>query len=212
MIGQTISHSIVKPEKLIIKKRKPLRLKEYDYSLPGSYFVTVCTKDRVDLFGDIENGIIEENEHGRIVRTCWEKLPNHYPMIMLDEFVVMPNHVHGIIIIDNPVGVIHESPLQMNKLARRQMLLPKIVGRFKQNIAKQINIMRGTYRETVWQRNYYEHIIRNEKSLYRIREYIRTNPEQWTWDKENTLYQDTDEFDRWLNEKGKQKIKSRKIL
>jgi REP element-mobilizing transposase RayT len=212
MIGQTISHIIVKSENPIIKKRKPLRLKEYDYLLDGSYFVTICTKGRENLFGIIIDSTMSENEFGVIVRSCWNDLPGHYKNISLDEFVVMPNHVHGIIIIDNPVGVIHESPLQMNKLARRQMLLPKIVGRFKQNTAKQINIMRGTYGETVWQRNYYEHIIRNERSLYKIREYIRTNPVRWTWDKENTLYQDTDEFDRWLNEKGKQKIKSRKIL
>jgi REP element-mobilizing transposase RayT len=86
------------------------------------------------------------------------------------------------------------------------MLLPKIIGRFKMNSSKQINAIRDTPGQSVWQRNYYEHIIRNERSLHKISEYIRTNPEKWTGDKENTYIQGTDEFDRWLIEEGKRKI------
>ncbi len=208
MIGQTISH-IVKSDRSIIKKRKPLRLKEYDYSLEGSYFVTICTKDRENLFAQIVGGEMSLNQYGKIVQSCWEELPNHYSTIMLDEFVVMPNHVHGIIIIiDDVVG----AGLRPAPTRDKRYPLSEIIRAFKSFSARRINEKRNTLGISVWQRNYYEHIIRNERSLYKIREYIRTNPEQWIGDKENTLYQGTDEFDRWLNEEGKQKIKSRKIL
>jgi REP element-mobilizing transposase RayT len=104
----------------------------------------------------------------------------------LDEFVIMPNHMHGIIIIggdvDNGVGAIHELPL---RIKRRAMVLPKIIGYFKMNSARQINQMHNTPGCPVWQRNYWEHVIRNKKSLHKIREYIRDNPYHWPSDDEN---------------------------
>jgi REP element-mobilizing transposase RayT len=123
----------------------------------------------------------------------------------MDVFVVMPNHVHGIIFIVEPVGSIHESTLPKTIRERRAMLLPKIVGRFKMNSAKRINELRGTPGLSVWQRNYFEHIVRNDKSLNHIREYIATNPERWQYDKENVDVNVNDEFSKWPITKGHQR-------
>ena len=128
------------------------------------------------------------NAAGNAVKKCWEDLQHCFLDVKCDTFVVMPNHVHGIILIlsDNHVGAIHESRLRTDKITtRRRMLLPKIIGRFKMNSAKQINDLRGTPGISVWQRNYYEHVIRDENSLNRIREYIATNPLRWQMDEEN---------------------------
>jgi putative transposase len=172
------------------KHRRALRLREYDYSQPGMYFLTACTKDRMPLFGRIENGEMIKNEYGRTVCACWDDLPNHYAGIRLDAFVVMPNHIHGIVAVMD-VEAIHESPLRHKTVPshgaahRRSMLLPKIIGRFKMNSGKHINRLRQTPGVAVWQRNYFEHIIRNEQSLERIREYIADNPRRWNKDTEN---------------------------
>ncbi|MGR3310202.1 MAG: transposase [Candidatus Brocadiales bacterium] len=164
--------------------RKSIRLKEYDYSQPGAYFVTICTQDRKCLFGNIVNDKTVLSQMGKIASEFWNNLHEYYGNIALDQFIVMPNHVHGIIMInDNTVGAIHELPLQRNE--RRRMLIPKVIGFFKMNTAKQINIIRNTSGIQVWQRNYYEHIIRNEDKLNRIRKYIINNPLQWQFDKEN---------------------------
>ena len=164
------------------KERKRLRLRDYDYSQPGAYFVTICAKDRVCRFGEIVNGEMLPNGLAAIVRSCWNDLPNHFPNVQLDEFVIMPNHVHGIIFIVDTVGSIHESTLPKTVLERRAMLLPKIVGRFKMNSAKRINELHGSFGVPVWQRNYFEHIIRNDKSPAHIRDYIAANPQRWHLD------------------------------
>jgi REP element-mobilizing transposase RayT len=164
--------------------RRSIRLRGYDYSQAGAYFVTVCTHDRMCLFGEIMDRQMRLNAAGRVVEQCWNQIPEHFPHVELDEFVVMPNHVHGIIVIAETVGAIHESPLQSPR-ERRQMLLPKIIGRFKTNTAKRINEMRDTPGTSVWQRNYYEHIIRNVESLNGIRKYSMNNPLQWALDREN---------------------------
>jgi REP element-mobilizing transposase RayT len=146
------------------------------------------------------------NDCGNIVQSCWEELPLHYPHIQLDEFVVMPNHIHGIIIIHdntvNTVGSRHASTLPSGQ----SNVLGNIVGSFKSAATKRINEMRKTPGSSVWQSRFYDHIIRNEKSLNRIREYMRTNPQQWEWDKENVKCIGMDEFDRWLDEEGRHKI------
>jgi REP element-mobilizing transposase RayT len=158
--------------------RRSIRLKEYDYSQAGAYFVTICTKNRECLFGEISDGKMALNDTGIVASEVWNGLQNHFP-VELDEYVIMPNHVHGIIIINN-VGAIHELP---NK--RRQMLIPKILGYYKMNTAKHINKIHNTSGIPFWQRNYYEHIIRNEKELNSIREYIVNNPLTWYEDEEN---------------------------
>ena len=116
------------------------------------------------------------------------EIPVNYPNVTLDKFVIMPNHVHGIIMIlgnDESVGAIHESPLRNTPLQRRKMTLRKIMGRFKMNTAKYINKLRNSPGVSVWQRNYWEHVIRDDNDLNRIREYIVNNPLQWEMDDEN---------------------------
>lgn len=146
-------------------------------------------------------------------------MPGHYPGIELDEFIIMPNHVHGVIFIyNNDVGATHEStttvgaglrpaPIQ-GKMVKRYPL-SEIVRAFKSFSARQINELRNTPSTTVWQRNYYEHIIRNERALNRIREYVHYNPVRWELDRENDLHVGADEFDAWLASEGKTKIKNK---
>jgi len=165
-----------------MNKRKNIRLKNYDYSSAGLYFVTICTNKFLQLFGKIKNGEMILNEFGKIVNNNWIDLTNHYENILLHSFIVMPNHFHGIIEITN-VGAIHELPLQYDRKLRRQMLIPKIIGRYKMQTSKQINILRKMQGKPVWQRNYYEHIIRNEQSYLEISDYIKNNPKKWETDK-----------------------------
>lgn len=182
-------------------QRKDLRLKHYDYSQTGAYFTTVCIHQRINLFGRIVDGKMQLNQLGSVVLACWQDLPKHYQNLELDAFVVMPNHVHGILtILDNidTVGAIHESPLPKNPVKRRRMLLPKMIGRFKMNAAKRINHIHGTAGQPVWQRNYFEHIIRGDKALNKIRQYIVTNPQRWEIDRENPGKTRDDEFDLWI--------------
>jgi putative transposase len=170
-----------------IHHRRSIRLRNYDYSQAGAYFVTVCSWGKECVFGEITNGEMHLNECGEIVMKYWHGIQDHFTHVGTDEFIVMPNHSHGII---NIVGAIHELPLHREQnhehiKNRRKMVLPKIIGWFKMNSAKQINQIRKTPGTPVWQRNYYEHIIRDEKQLHSIREYIRYNPLKWDEDEEN---------------------------
>lgn len=173
--------------------RRSIRLRGYDYSNTGAYFVTICTKNRECLFGDIEQGQMILNEAGNVVKIWWSEMKNKFRNVELDEFIIMPNHFHGIVFIETDfVGAIHESPLHGEsrheyQKQRRKMLLPKFIGWFKMNSAKQINQFRNTPDIPVWQRNYYEHIIRNENDLDKIRNYIVENPLKWDMDENNPV-------------------------
>ena len=170
------------------RDRKAIRLKDYDYSEAGGYFITICTYNRKYLFGEISNQEIMLNDTGEVVEQWWLKLENKFANVKLDYHVIMPNHTHGIIMISeekNDVGAILELPLRRDKIERRRMLVPKIIGYFKMNSAKCINRLHDSTGNPLWQRNYYEHIIRNESELYRIREYIQNNPPKWDLDREN---------------------------
>jgi putative transposase len=182
------------------KGRQSIRLKDYVYSQPGAYFLTICTKDRISLFGKAVDEKLRINNYGKIVLGFWNDLNHLYPNVKTDAFVVMPNHVHGIIMIEVGVGAIHELPQQKRnqKIKRRQMLIPKMVGRFKMKSSKLINAIRYTPNMSVWQRNYHEHIIRDVGSLNRIREYIKDNPLTWNLDRENIDREGEDEFDVWF--------------
>jgi REP element-mobilizing transposase RayT len=182
-----------------VHRRRSIRLKDYSYSQAGAYFVTLCTSGRECIFGSIVEGVMRLDAFGTIVRDCWNDLRHTFPDVGFEIFVVMPNHFHAIIVIrTDAVGAIHELPLHENKLARRRMLLPKIIGRFKMTSAKRINELKGTPSVPVWQRNYYEHVIRDEKSFGRIQEYIQTNALRWEMDKENPSFKGVDEFDNWM--------------
>ncbi|MDO8529299.1 MAG: hypothetical protein Q7S18_01380 [bacterium] len=151
-----------------IKNRKRNRLQNYDYSQNGLYFVTVCTKDRIECFGKIKNGEITLNELGKIVEKCWLEIPNHFSNSILGEFIIMPNHVHGIVEINNIlpkfVGNAYMRSLPYN---RTKMSLSKIIHGFKSSATREINKKNDTYFQ--WQRSFYDHIVRNDISLNKIR-------------------------------------------
>jgi len=170
------------------RHRRSIRLPEYDYSQPGVYFITICTFRKQVLFGEILNVEMQLNEFGRIVLQVWNALPSRYEIIELGPFVIMPNHIHGIINI-HEVGAIHELPLPLtnDRVDRRKMVLPLAIGYFKMNAAKSINLLRQTPGQPVWQRNFYEHIIRNEDDLLQVSEYIAANPASWESDNFSSL-------------------------
>lgn len=164
-----------------------IRLPKYDYSREGSYFVTICAQDRLFVFGDIAEKQMKLNKWGLIVEQCWHNLVKHYTGIELDAFVIMPNHVHGIIKITGNITVgdgFKPSPTGTGENTKTHGLT-EIVRAFKTFSARKINEQRNTQGQKVWQRNYYEHIIRNEISLDKIREYIINNPRNWHTDGNN---------------------------
>jgi REP element-mobilizing transposase RayT len=166
-------------------------LKSYDYSRAGAYFITVCTQDRACVLGEIVNGEMRLNDMGEIAVSVWRAIPEHFPGVATDEFVVMPNHIHGIVAVaDTPVEATHASPLpalRERASGPSQRSIGAIVGSFKSAAAKRINESRGTAGVSVWQCNYYEHVIRNDDALNRARQYIIDNPAQWTMDRENPV-------------------------
>ena len=137
------------------------------------------------LFGDVAQGVVRLNEVGTIAQHTWDGLPVHYPHVSLDAFVVMPNHVHGIILLtDDLVGA------ALKPIPTRLHALPEIVRAFKSFSARAINERQGSRGASVWQRNYYEHIVRDEKDLSRIRQYIANNPAGWAEDGNNPVVWD----------------------
>ena len=186
---------------LNLRKRRSLRLKGYDYSQTGFYFVTLCCHQRQCLFGEIINSKIELNLLGNLVATEWLQSEAIRTEIQLDEFIVMPNHFHGIVIInrpDNNVGANGGSPLPENggsplpenvnsnpNISMKPKSLSSLISGFKSATTQKINRIRETPYTPVWQRNYYEHIIRDNEALEKIRIYIKNNPLSWRWDQLN---------------------------
>jgi REP element-mobilizing transposase RayT len=168
--------------------RRSIRLKRHDYARAGAYFVTICAKDRECLFGQIEGETVILSEDGRLVDECWHLLPRHFPNVELDAFVLMPNHVHGIIWITD-MGMDRGTACRAPTVERFghpvSHSLPTIIRSFKSAVSQRINERRTIPGVLVWQRNYYEHIIRSDEELNRIREYIANNPAQWAMDPEN---------------------------
>jgi putative transposase len=162
--------------------RHSIRLKDYDYSSPGVYFVTVVTNKRERLFGEVVDGEMRLIQYGRIVAKSWEWLPTQYPYVNLGPYIVMPNHFHGILQImeinDDSRGGSRPAPTKIKPLGQ-------LIGVFKTISAKQINSSHGTPGSPVWQRSYYEHIIRNQSELESIAGYIFSNPDHWSDDPEN---------------------------
>jgi REP element-mobilizing transposase RayT len=174
--------------------RRSIRLKGYDYSQAGAYFVTICTHNRECLFGKINDGTMFLNEMGEIAKQCWLEIPNHFPNVTLDEFVIMPNHIHGIIIINDNGGANDNSPpqqIQQNKSFRSpSRTIGSIIRGYKIGVTKLCRQNAGVNNNSplqIWQRNYYEHIIRNENELNKIRQYIINNPLKWSLDFENPV-------------------------
>jgi REP element-mobilizing transposase RayT len=187
--------------------RRSIRLKGYDYSQAGAYFVTICTHGMQHLFGEIINGEMYFNEIGQIAYNEWLKTPEIRPYVSLDVFVIMPNHMHGIIVLNDDhiprTGVLHtpQSHIPLSNISEKDVCdtpasnqgvfdtplrspshnIGAIVRGYKSAVTKQINLLNET--GTIWQRNYHEHIIRNEKSYLLISNYIIDNPTKWQNDK-----------------------------
>ncbi|HET8760925.1 MAG TPA: transposase [Nitrospiria bacterium] len=218
--------------------RRSVRLSGYDYSRAGAYFVTICTEDRACLFGDaVTDGDMRLNDSGRMVIAEWGALPVRFSTVDLDAFVIMPNHVHGVIVMaradrattrvaptgDNATtpdlvgaGLVPARASARNAASDRTSratanrattnvapTVGDIVGAFKSLTT--VRYIRGVntlgwpaFRGRLWQRNYYEHIIRNEDSLNRIRQYILENPARWTFDRENPVAVSPERDPPWL--------------
>jgi len=186
----------------IFEQRKRTRLKEYDYSTERAYFITICTQGKQCLFGHISDGGMRQSEFGRIVHFCWQELDSQYPAIRLDCFTVMPNLVHGVIFL---VGTGSPRPdIPSRQLGgetpplQNQPSLSQIIGYFKYQSTKKLNALRATPGAKVWQRSFYDQVIRADESLNRIREYVATNPSRWHLDRENPASHGKDDFDDWL--------------
>jgi len=164
-----------------IHHRHSIRLKGYDYSQAGAYFVTIVAWQREMIFGVIVEGEMVLNEFGEIVSEKWQWLESHYPFVELGVWVVMPNHFHGILVIhDDRRGGSRSAPTPTKRKP-----LGGLIGAFKTVSTKHINLLRDTEGQVVWQRNYYEHIIRDEREMDRITRYIESNPAAWAKDAEN---------------------------
>ncbi len=183
-------------------------MKNFDYSQNGAYFITICTHGRKCLFGNVGAGskpalntqqpkdlshskpanikspLMHQNEMGQLVEYTWNDLTNHINGIELDEFIVMPNHVHGIVVIDR----VEQKRAGLEPALTKNHGLPEIVRQFKTFSARRINALRKTPGVPLWQRNYYEHIVRNEEDYLRIAEYIINNPLTWGSDENNPAF------------------------
>jgi REP element-mobilizing transposase RayT len=170
-----------------IRRRKSIRLQGYDYSSPGLYFITKCSKNRECFFGEVIRGNFLPTKGGVQIIKCWFDIPNHYPNIVLHAFVLMPDHLHGIIEITQPdldakEGAQDTEPIRINQFQR---IIPGSLGSimrgFEIGVTKWFRA--NTSIHEVWQRNFYDTIITSQKSYNRISKYIRDNPKNWTKDK-----------------------------
>jgi putative transposase len=192
-------------------RRRSVRLDGHDYAQPGSYFVTVCTRDRACLFGHVVNGEMHLNDAGEVVRRCWEDIPHHFPFVELDASVIMPNHVHGVIVITEPpptppgkgeasvppgtsgdLSGSHASPLRQRPIGTQPGSPSAIVQNFKSISTREINAARSAPGTPLWLRNYYEHVVRNDAELAAIQEYIVANPARWDDDENNPAFMEGD--------------------
>jgi len=159
--------------------RKRIRLKDYDYTKPGYYFVTINTNQNIQNVSKVIYGKIELNESGKIIDMAWNDLPKHYPNCKLDEYIIMPNHVHGIIkLIPGWAGVI-TIPDKKIKTSKKNHGLLEIIRGFKTFSSKMINKETKPITKFRWQKSYHDRIIRNERELDNVRRYISNNPVKW---------------------------------
>ena len=159
------------PQLQLPQRRSP-RLKDYDYSQPGSYFITICIQDRAKIFGDVVNDVMYLGPAGENAQMIWNKLPERFPMLQLDDYVIMPNHFHGIVVIteaDDPAT--NQQPCTLGEVVRA----------FKALTSYYVHASGIT--EFRWQRKYWDTIIRDERRLLVIRQYIANNPARWSQDK-----------------------------
>ena len=158
-----------------VPQRRSARLPAFDYTRPGAYFVTVCTHERRCVFGRVQDRGVLLSKGGQIVEEEWLRTAEKRPYVMLDSHVIMPNHVHGVIIIQE-----HARPSSLTRSAGpTRHSLSSIVGGFKAAASRRIALLSDISRPTLWQRGYHEHVVRNDDDLRSIREYIANNPARW---------------------------------
>jgi putative transposase len=197
------------------KQRRSIRLKNYDYRQAGAYFVTIVAQNRNSLFGYVVDGTMQLNTAGQMVQSVWDALPTKYPHVEIDFSMVMPNHFHGVIVLvgagpcacpefrRQPLGVAPTDNSANRTAMARTLSLPDVVHRFK-TLTTQRYVLgvkdQGwpRFNRRLWQRNYFEHVIRSEDSLKRIRDYILKNPTQWEFDRENPLALKPKAAEAWL--------------
>jgi len=178
--------------------RRSIRLSNYDYTQAGAYYVTIVAWHREPLFGDVTNGEVTLSKFGLVAKQQWEMLPKRFPNTQLGAFVIMPNHMHGIILILSGRGTAENLNDSGNESIRRAPTherfqqpvkgsLPTIVRSYKSAVSYRINLMRRQQDVPIWQRNYYEHVVRNEKDLQNKTNYIEANPMLWDQDDENPV-------------------------
>jgi REP element-mobilizing transposase RayT len=184
-----------------IHHRRSIRLRDYDYASAGAYFVTICTQGRECLFGGIDGETMVFNEAGHMVETVWRGLPDRFPGVDLDTFVVMPNHVHFIVflvgaVLAPPCSSAHAPPPEAVPLGKqgaassaptKTPTLGSIVRAFKSISAIEVNRLLERQGQPLWQRNYYERVIRDDGELHGFREYIHYNPARWADDENNEM-------------------------
>ena len=175
--------------------RKPNRLQHYEYSQAGYYLVTICTQDKVNCFGEIEQARMQLNHIGQTATDCWQAIPKHFHNTVVDELVVMPNHIHGIVIIVGNADAVPSilasrdlrSPPQRRteqQTDRSKMYLSKIIHGFKSSVTRMVRKQWNNH-SFGWQKSFYDHVIRNDEDLQRVRTYIRNNPLNWELDRDN---------------------------
>jgi putative transposase len=171
-----------------IKERKRNRLKDYDYSRNGYYFITICSKNGKELLGMIRDHGMVLDELGVITDTCWRNMPHRFPDVTVDEYIIMPNHLHGIVVIGtNAAGntsvMSKEGADPCSPQDRTKMYLSKIVHSFKSSVTREVRRQFNIRFE--WQKSFYDHVIRDDASLDKIREYISNNPLKWETDRDH---------------------------
>lgn len=210
-----------------LPSRRSIRLPHYDYTSVGGYFITICTKDKKCVFGRVDGEQMCLNPIGEIAHNCWLKIPEHFSNVILDVFVIMPNHMHGILMLSDPndeskaqrsrtvgaqyiapvvsaapaaddgpsVGAQYIAPVVVSRSATRNTrecrVQPKSVGSiirvYKAAVTRECRSLSAGSGDSFWQRNYHEHIIRNEQDLREIREYIVNNPLKWALDRYHSI-------------------------
>lgn len=161
--------------------RKSIRLKGYDYRKPGAYFVTIFVRKRLPLFGVVKYGNMILNTAGIMVQKTWDEIPEFYPGVIVDSAIVMPDHFHGIIILQSSPEMPSGSDKSTSHYNSNNLSLPEVIGRFKSmTTTRYIKCVHqygwSPFKRKLWHRNYYEHIIRNKRDLNRIQNYIHDNP------------------------------------
>ena len=185
--------------------RRSVRLPGFDYFVPGGYYITIVTQGRMHLFGEVDGGEMGLSQAGKIAEACWHAIPEHFPQAELGAFVVMPNHVHGIIVLHEradtdasenglaaksppTVGARHGVPLPANNIEKFSKSvsgsLATIIRQYKSSVTREV-VQQFGGAPSVWQRNFYEHVIRDEQDHQRVHDYILNNPFNWETDDEN---------------------------